>query len=250
MFDLTGRVALVTGAGRGVGAGIARALAGQGAAVAVNDLSSARAEAVAGEIAGIGRRAIGLAADVTDPAQVTEMVAATERGLGPVDILVNNAGIPARGMVVRQFRDMTPPDWEPFIRLNLYGFLYCIHAVLEGMCDRGWGRIVTVSSEAGRMGTALGISLYGAAKAAAVGFSRHLAVELGTSGVTVNCVSLGTMDYPAASAADHSSRARRYPTGRLGQPTDAAAAVVFLAADEASWITGQNLPVNGGLYAG
>ena len=192
-FELIGRVALVTGAGQGVGAGVARALAAQGASVAVNDLSPERAAAVARELVDAGASATVAVADVTDLAAVTSMIEQVERTAGPVDVLVNNAGLPADGIRLRQFRDTTPDDWEPLLRLNLYGVLHCCHAVVGAMCDRGWGRVVTISSEAGRMGTGIGLSLYGAGKAAAVGFSRNLAREVAGSGVTVNCLSLGTI---------------------------------------------------------
>ena len=245
-FDLTGRVALVTGAGRGVGAGVARALAAQGASVAVNDLSPERAAAVARELVDAGASATVAVADVTDLAAVTSMIEQVERTAGPVDVLVNNAGLPADGIRLRQFRDTTPDDWEPLLRLNLYGVLHCCHAVVGAMCDRGWGRVVTISSEAGRMGTGIGLSLYGAGKAAAVGFSRNLAREVAGSGVTVNCLSLGTI---WRDGVDEERLARPYPTGRLGRPTDVAAAVVFLASHEAAWVTGQTIPVNGGIHA-
>jgi len=245
MFDLSTRVALVTGAGRGVGAEVARTLARQGAAIAVNDLFAARARTVADQIVADGGRAETAEADITDVDAVSAMVANVETRLGPVDILVNNAGIPADGFALKQFREMTVDDWEPFIRLNLYGTLHCTRAVVDGMCERGWGRVVTVSSEAGRAGTGLGISLYGASKAAAVGLSRHLAVELGPFGVTVNCVSLGIIERADGGGA---GMAKGYPTRRLGRPADVAAAIAYLASDEAAWVTGQTLPVNGGIY--
>ncbi|TML92609.1 MAG: SDR family oxidoreductase [Actinobacteria bacterium] len=245
MFDLSRRVALVTGAGQGVGAEVARTLARQGAAVAVNDLFAARARTVADEIIASGGRAEAVDADITDVDAVGAMVATVEARVGPVDILVNNAGIPADGFALKQFRDTTLEDWEPFIRLNLYGTLHCTRAVVDGMCERGWGRVVTVSSEAGRAGTGLGISLYGASKAAAVGLSRHLAVELGPFGVTVNCVSLGVIE--RADGAGH-GMVKGYPTRRLGRPADVAGAIAYLASDEAAWVTGQTLPVNGGIF--
>jgi NAD(P)-dependent dehydrogenase (short-subunit alcohol dehydrogenase family) len=245
MFDLTGRVALVTGAGQGVGAEVARTLARQGAAVAVNDLFAPRARTVVDEILAAGGRADAVEADITDVDAVGAMAATVEAGLGPVDILVNNAGIPADGFALKQFREMTVDDWEPFIRLNLYGTLHCTRAVVDGMCERGWGRVVTVSSEAARAGTALGISLYGASKAAAVGLSRHLAVELGPFGVTVNCVSLGVMERADGGGG---GMAKGYPTRRLGRPADVAGAIAYLASDEAAWVTGQTLPVNGGIF--
>jgi NAD(P)-dependent dehydrogenase (short-subunit alcohol dehydrogenase family) len=242
LFDLTGRVALVTGAGQGVGAGIAETLAAQGASVAVNDIDARRAETVAARLTGPGKTAW-VAADVTDVEAVGRMVAEVDDTIGPVDILVNNAGLPAEGIRLQPFRETTPADWEPLLRLNLYGVLHCSHAVVAGMCDRGWGRIVTISSEAARQGSGYGLTLYGAGKAGAVGFSRNLAMEVAADGVTVNCLSLGTM---FREGVDEARLARRYPVGRLGRPEDVAAAVAWLASDEAAWVTGQTIPVNGG----
>jgi NAD(P)-dependent dehydrogenase (short-subunit alcohol dehydrogenase family) len=239
--DLAGRVALVTGAGQGVGAGVASSLAAAGATVAVNDLHRGRSERVAGQIEGAGGRACPVVADVTDLAAVEAMVDDVESAMGPVDVLVNNAGIPAEGFVPRRFRDMPVEDWDRFVQLNLYGVLHCTKTTVEGMCERGWGRIVTVSSEAGRTGLPTGISLYGASKAAAIGFSRHLALELVDTGVTVNCVALGLM----ATGPDDSRRPP-WPTARLGHPDDVGAAVCYLASDAADWVTGQVLGVNGG----
>ena len=156
---LDGRVALVTGAGRGVGAGVAAGLAAAGASVAVNDLDRGRAESVADRLSAAGARATSCVADVTDWDAVSSMAASVEGTLGPVDILVNNAGIPADGFTLRAFRDMPIEDWDRFVRLNLYGVLYCTKATVDGMCERGWGRIVTVSSEAGRRGLPSGVSL-------------------------------------------------------------------------------------------
>ena len=246
MFDLSGHVALVTGAGQGVGAGVARALGAQGAAVAVNDVFDERATGVVEEIAAAGGRAATAVADVTDGDAVSAMVASVEATLGAVDILVNNAGIPSDGFQLKTFREMSVDDWDRFVDLNLYAVLHCTRAVIDGMCERGWGRIVTVSSEAGRHGAHIGISLYGAAKAGAVGFSRHLAKEVGPFGVTVNCVALGDIDRGVPDEA----RRRRYPVGRLGRPDDVAGAIVWLASEEAEWVTGQNVPVNGGYFTG
>ncbi len=239
-MGLDGRVALVTGAGQGVGAGIARALAAEGAAVAVNDLHVERADGVVSEIVSAGGHAVPAIADVTDLDAVRAMVTDVGASLGPVDVLVNNAGVP-EAFKLQRFRDMPVEDWDKFIQLNLYGVINCIHSVVDGMCDRGWGRIVTISSEAGRIGVGFGISLYGAGKAGAIGFSHHLATELIGTGVTVNCLSLGLM---AASPDD--PRRPPPPTARLGRPEDVAGAVCYLASDGAEWITGQTLPVNGG----
>ncbi len=239
--SLDGRVALVTGAGQGVGAGIAAALAAAGAAVAVNDLQEERAERVARRLAAAGAAVRPVVADVTDLDEVRAMVEAVEGSLGPVDVIVNNAGIPAEGFPLRPFRDLAVEDWDRFVRLNLYGVLHCAKATVDGMCERGWGRVITISSEAGRMGIPTGISLYGASKAAAIGFSRHLAVELVATGVTVNCVALGLM----ATGPDDERRPP-WPTARLGRPEDVGAAVCYLASDGAAWVTGQVLGVNGG----
>jgi NAD(P)-dependent dehydrogenase (short-subunit alcohol dehydrogenase family) len=244
VIDLSGRVALVTGAGRNVGAGIASALAGCGAAVAVNDLLPDRAEETVAALVGAGRRAAAVPADVTDDHAVAGMVAAVEQALGPVDILVNNAGVPPEGAPAVRFRDMDPADWDRYLRLNLRAVLSCTRAVLDGMCERGWGRVVTISSEAGRTGVPPGLTLYAAGKAGAVGFSRVLAREVGRHGVTVNCVSLGTIDNIAV----REEIRRATPMRRYGNPADVGAAVAYLASDGAGWVTGQTLPVNGGFF--
>src|SRR5207248_10121912 len=216
-------------------------LAAHGASVAVNDLDGRRAGNVASRLPG---KAVPVAADVTDGDAVRAMVAETEQALGAVDILVNNAGLPAEGIRIQKFRDTTPADWEPLLRLNLYGVLYCSHAVVGGMCDRGWGRVITISSEAARTGTGFGLTLYGAGKAGAVGFSRNLAYEVASFGVTVNCLSLGTM---YREGIDEERLAKPYPTGRLGRPADVAGAVLYLAPEEAAWVSGQSVPGKRGI---
>jgi NAD(P)-dependent dehydrogenase (short-subunit alcohol dehydrogenase family) len=238
VFDLSGKTALVTGAGQGVGAGIARALADQGATVVVNDRLPERAEAAA---ASLGPEAIALPFDVTD----YDAVGAAVADLDGVDILVNNAGnsgaVPVQ---LAQFRETAPPDWEPTLQVNLYGVLNCCSAVINGMCDRGWGRIVVVSSGAALVGTKLGISVYGAGKGAALAFMRQLAVEVAPYGVTANAMALGTMHFEGSSRIENIVRA--VPVGRLGQPSDAAALAVYLASEEASWLTGQTIALDGG----
>lgn len=243
MFDLSGRVGLVTGAGQNVGAGIARTLAAQGAAVAVNDLVEERARAVAEEIAAQGGRAVAAAFDVTDSAAVAAGIAAAEQALGPIDILVNNAGVPP-GMELTPFRQQEPGDWAPFIDLNLYGVLHCCKAVIDGMCERGFGRIVTISSGAGQTGIPLGISTYGAGKGGGISFMRHLAMEVAGNGVTANSLALGLMQ--SGTGDDTAAFAKTVPVGRVGRPEDVGAAVVYLASDEAAWLTGQTIGLNGG----
>lgn len=244
MFDLTGKVALVTGAGRGIGAGIAGMLARRGAALAVNDLQRERAiEAVEGILAN-GGRAVAVPFDVTDAAAAAAGIEDARKALGPIDVLVNNAGIPD-GMSPARFRDMSPKEWDRYIDLNLYGVLHCTRAVIDGMCERRWGRVITISSIAGQQGANIGVSLYGAGKGAAVSFMRHLALEVARCGVTVNALALGLMNNVPDSGLK-AQLAGTIPVGRLGSPEDVGAAVVFLASDEASWITGQTIGVNGG----
>lgn len=241
MFDLTGRSALVTGAGQGVGAGVARALAAQGAKVVVNDLRPGRAEAVAADIVGAGGRAETAAFDVTDLAAVTAAVGAH----GPVDILVNNAGVGGEHpMAVQAFRDMDPAAWDGPIRVNLYGVMYCCHAVVDGMCDRGWGRVITISSGAGTAGVNIGVSPYSAGKGGGLAFTRTLALEVARHGVTANTLALGLMGMtdPTVTA----RLARSIPVGRTGTPMDVGAACVWLASEEAGWVTGQTIELNGG----
>ncbi len=244
MFDLTGRVALVTGAGQNQGAGIARALARQGAAVAVNDLHGERAEAVAKEIAALGGRALGAPFDVTDLAAVRAEVVRIERELGAVDVLVNNAGVP-EGMAVAQFKDMEPDIWRRYVDLNLYGVLNCVSSVIGGMCARRFGRVITISSGAGQTGIPMGVSIYGASKGGQIAFMRHLAVENAKYGVTANTLSLGLMSNAGGSEVTE-ALARTVPVGRLGTPEDVGAACVYLASNEAAWITGQTIGLNGG----
>ena len=229
MRSLDGKVALVTGAGQGVGAGIARSLTEHGATVVVNDLFADRAEAVARDIG--GRAAV---FDVTDLDAVRSGFAEA----GPVDILVNNAGIPVDGFPQVDFKDSDPALWRRFVDLNLYGVMHCTHTALPGMCERGWGRVITISSEAARVGMAIGVSLYGAAKAGAVALMKHVAHEVGPHGVTCNSVALGSMEGVGFTP--------RYPVARHGTGRDAGGVVAFLASDDAEWITGQVIPVNGG----
>ncbi len=244
MFDLTGRVALVTGAGQSVGAGIARTLADRGAAVAVNDLVPERASDVADAITRAGGRAEAAAFDVTDPQAVERGMEKLVAALGPVDVLVNNAGVPA-GMNLVKFREMPTEEWEKYVDLNLYGVLHCTRSVIDGMCERGFGRVVTISSGAGQTGIGIGVALYGAGKGAAISFMRHLAMEVSRNGVTANSLALGLMKNPQEDATV-AALAASVPVGRLGTPEDVGAAVAFLASDEAGWITGQTIGVNGG----
>jgi 3-oxoacyl-[acyl-carrier protein] reductase len=244
---IAGRRALVTGSGGGVGRAIAIQMARAGAEIWVNDLHLDRAEGVCEEIRAEHGQAWPVVADVTDREQVPAMV----RSTGPVDILVNNAGIPAEGITIKPFVETGPDEWDPLIRLNLAAVLGVTRAYLPAMIEHRWGRILTIVSDAGRKGERKQV-VYGAAKAAAMGFSRGLAAEVGRDGVTVNCLSLGTMKTGLLAAAieqDDSLEgrlAKAYPMGRIGRVEDPAPLAVLLCSDAASWITGQVYPVDGG----
>ena len=246
-IDCSGRTALVTGGGNGVGAEICRALVAAGASVWVNDIFEDRAVALADELGG-APHARPVKADVTSPAKIRRMRETT----GPVDILVNNAGIPTTGFGdLKLFVDTEPADWEQAMRLNLGAVLHVTHAYVGAMVDRGWGRVVTIASDAGRRGERYQ-AIYGAAKAGAMAFMRSLAAEVGPSGVTANCVALASMrtgilaDAVERDPALGDRLARAYPLRRLGEPTDPATLVALLCSEAGSWVTGQVYPVDGG----
>jgi 2-hydroxycyclohexanecarboxyl-CoA dehydrogenase len=250
MFSLGGRNVLVTGAGQGVGRAIALALAQHDAGtVVVNDLFIDRAEAVVAEIACAGGRAIAVAADVTDSAGVARMAEVTSSLDAPVQVLVNNAGLPPGPMQFAPFLESRPEQWEPMIRLNLYAVLNVTRSFAPAMVDTGWGRVITVISDASRVGDPFQ-AVYAAAKAGAAGFSRSLASEIGKYGVTVNCIALSTVlpKYdPAVPLSDEAKRRfKPYAMRRPGRPSDVAPTALLLASEAGGWITGQVYPVNGG----
>ena len=195
MYDLSERVALVTGAGQNVGAGIAHALARQGAQVLVNDIVQERAEEVVHQITLSGGTARAVLFDVTNLDSVLTALAPT----GPIDILVNNAGnAGSERMQPRPFVEMDPEAWESPIRVNLYGVLHCCHAVVPGMCARGRGRVVTISSGAATAGVNIGVAPYSAGKGGAIAFTRSLALEVARAGVTANSLAIGLMENPGS----------------------------------------------------
>jgi len=248
---LAGRVALVTGGAGGIGRAIAAALCQEGAAVAVADLDhdAAAACAAALEQAGAGGgRAVGVRIDVSNSSDVGAAIAVAERELGPVEVLVNNAGID----VIEPFVESKEETWRRIVEVNYLGPVLCTRAVLDGMIERGYGRIISISSDAGKVGSS-GEVVYSGTKGGLIAFSKALAREVATSGITVNCVCPGPTDTPLLDQiAERSQKmydalARAAPMRRLGQPADIAPAVVFLASDGAAFITGQALSVSGGL---
>lgn len=252
MSRFEGRVALVTGAGQGVGRAVALRLAGEGAAVAVNDVREEPARTVVDEITTAGGRATAVVADVTDYGQVATMVASAVSTLGRLDIVVNNAGnvgADPRGWTLKPFWDTAPEEWRSFVDVNLYGVLNCCrHAIPVLMAQGDGGRLVTIVSDAGRTGEPH-LEVYAAAKAGAAGFMRSIAKSVGRFGITANSVALGTMTSPAWEAMDegeYRDRLRSYVVRRPGRPEEVAALVAHLASDEAGWITGQTYPLNGG----
>jgi NAD(P)-dependent dehydrogenase (short-subunit alcohol dehydrogenase family) len=256
-LDLGGRIAFVTGAGQGAGRAIALALARHNAGgVAVNDFLAERAAAVVDEIKALGAPAFAAPADVGDHGAVCAAMAAAAHELGPVTILVNNAGNAGPHATMGfspQFWDSDPADWDRFFRTNLQGVMNCCHAALPGMIKQGGGRIVTIVSDAGRIGEAR-LAVYSAAKAGAAGFVRAIAREAGKYGITANAISLSTLEPPldetakAEFLASEQAKAQlsRYVIRRYGQPDDVANMTLFLCSNAASWITGQTYPVNGG----
>lgn len=245
MTTWEGRVALVTGASRGIGRATARALAARGASV----VASARgdhADAVAAEIQAAGGRAEARALDVTEPAAIEAAIAEVLSRHGRLDVLVNNAGITRDQLLLRLKRD----DWDAVLETNLTAVAMLTRAVLKPMIKQRWGRIISLTSVVGQSGNA-GQANYAAAKAGLIGFTKAVALEVASRGITVNAVAPGIIDTDMTRVLSQGAQevwADRIPLRRMGTPEDVAEAVVFLASDEASYITGHVLAVNGGMY--
>ncbi len=245
MAEHEGRVALVTGGGRSIGREISLALAAGGSDVVVVDVNGETARRTAEEVKAMGRRSLGLAADVSDWEAAAGAVEATVGELGSLDILVNNAGITRDGLVVR----MTPEDWEAVISVNLRGAFNFCKAAAKPMMKRRWGRIVNISSVIGVMGNA-GQANYAASKAGLIGLTKSLAKELAGRGVTVNAVAPGFIETPMTEVLGEKARGELLaliPLGRMGTTADVADVVSFLVSDRARYVTGQVLHVDGGM---
>jgi 3-oxoacyl-[acyl-carrier protein] reductase len=243
MFDLTGKTALVTGATGGIGGEIARALHAAGAHVILSGTRQAALDALSADL---GDRTSAVAANLSDPASVDGLVSAAEAASGrDLDILVANAGITRDGLMLR----MKDEDWEQVIRVNLESYFRLSRAALKGMMKRRWGRIIGITSVVGVTGNP-GQANYAASKAGMIGFSKALAQEVASRNVTVNCVAPGFIQSPMTDGLGDAQKAAllgRIPAGRLGGGADVAAACLYLASLEASYVTGQTLHVNGGM---
>jgi NAD(P)-dependent dehydrogenase (short-subunit alcohol dehydrogenase family) len=245
-IDLSGKSALITGGGRGIGRETALLLAKAGAALTIADIDEASAQAVAKEIEALGVRAIGVRADITNFENAQAMGKAALDAHGRIDILVNNA---AR-WTIKLFKDMTPQDYDNDIRVTLYGTIHATRAVLDVMTVQKSGRIINLISDAGRIGEPW-LTVYSAAKAGVGGFTKAIAKEVARFNITVNGVAPGTTNTPGAAsfietAGGAEKLAKAYPLRRLGQPIDIANAILFLASDLSSYMTGQIFSVSGG----
>ena len=246
-LGLSGRVAIVTGAGGGIGAAICARLGAEGAKTVVCDIDAARAESQAAALTAQGITALSIAANVVDSASVTAMIAKVIESFGRIDVLVNNAGFQRDKRIV----NMSEDDWDAVVDVVLKGAFLCSKAVLPGMLNAKWGRIVNISSRA-HLGNP-GQANYSAAKAGLLGFTRALALENGKYGVTVNSVAPGIIDTAAIRGLSHFEKVRENaekttPVPRLGTVEDVADGVAFLASDRASYISGEVLHITGGRY--
>lgn len=245
-INLNGHVAIVTGAGRGIGCETAQLLARAGARVVIADIDEASAHAAAEQIRALGGDTIGVRTDVTNPDDARALAQAALEKFGRIDILVNNA---AR-WTTKLFKDMTPEDYDANLRVTLYGTLFVSRAALDAMMEQKYGRIVNLISDAGRVGEPY-LSVYAAAKGGVAAFTKALAKEVGRYNITVNGVAPGITHTPGAqefiqSAGGEEKLAKAYPLRRLAQPNDIANAILFLASDMSAYMTGQIFSVSGG----
>ena len=245
-MDLTDRVAIVTGSGRGIGKTIALKLAEVGAKVVINDIGEVSyVESVAEEIRAMNRESLAVLGDVTSPSDVNNLVETVINTYGKIDILVNNAGITRDQLLLR----MSEEDWDSVLAVNLKSVFLCTKAVIRHMTAQRWGRIINMSSVVGIAGNA-GQANYSASKAGIIGFTKTVAKEVGSRGITVNAIAPGFIDTPMTRQLKESwieEIKKRIPAGYLGTPQDVAEAVAFLASEEARYINGHVLNVDGGM---
>jgi NAD(P)-dependent dehydrogenase (short-subunit alcohol dehydrogenase family) len=244
--EFSGKIAIVTGAARGMGYAVAKRLAAGGASVVINDINAEAAARAASDLHALGHAALAVAGDVTSGQDVGRLVARAVEHYGEVHILINNAGILRPTPVI----DIQEDEWDLVVNVNLKGTYLCSRAVLPGMQKTGWGRIVNFSSTAGKNISTVGGAHYTAAKAGILGFTRHLAKEVARYGITVNAVCPGLIDTEMVRSTISAERAQAYadsfPIKRLGEPFEVAELVAFLASDRAAYITGASLDINGG----
>jgi NAD(P)-dependent dehydrogenase (short-subunit alcohol dehydrogenase family) len=243
---LSDKTALITGAGQGMGLAVARKLASLGARIAINDVDPARARNAVQILESDDATAIAVPADITSGSEVSQMIDSTVETLGGLHILINNAGI----LYPTSVAEMPEDEWDRVIEVNLKGTFLCAQAALPPMKVAGWGRIVNFSSTAGKNVSTVGGAHYTASKAGVLGFTRHLAKEVAADGITVNAVCPGLIDTEMVRATIDDTRMQAYadsfPIPRLGQPREVADLVGFLASDQAAYITGAALDINGG----
>jgi NAD(P)-dependent dehydrogenase (short-subunit alcohol dehydrogenase family) len=244
-FTLERKVAIVTGAGQGMGEAFAKVLAGNGASVAVADINEGAASRVASEIAEEGGSAKQFKCDVSRYEETVELARKVTDDFGSPDILVNNAGL----LRPTPFLEISPQEWESIMRVNVDGVFFCCKAVVPSMVARRYGKIINMSSTAGKASSTFGGLHYTASKAAVLGITRHLARELAPFGINVNAVCPGSIDTPMvrgnASSETIEQGVRKIPFGRLGRPEEVANLILFLASDASSYITGASIDING-----
>jgi 3-oxoacyl-[acyl-carrier protein] reductase len=244
--ELSGKVALVTGAAQGIGRTVALLLAQKGADIVVSDINLEKAEETAKEIEAIGRRAVAIRVDVANLNEVERMIEAILERFGQIDILVNNAGIARDKLILR----MTEEDWDAVLNVNLKGTFNCTKAVIRHMSKQRRGKIVNIASVVGEMGN-VGQANYAASKAGVIGFTKTIAREFAQRGINVNAIAPGYIETPMTEVLPERAKEelrRMIPMERLGRPEDVAEAVLFLVSESSSYITGQVLNINGGIY--
>jgi 3-oxoacyl-[acyl-carrier protein] reductase len=249
-MDLSNRVAIVTGSARGIGRAIALKLAEVGANIVVNDIAAASEplESVAAEIRALNRQALAVTADVSSPPDVARLIDTAASTFGRIDILVNNAGVTRDQLIVR----MSDEDWDTVLNIDLKSAFLCTRAVLRHMLRQSWGRIINIASVVGISGNA-GQANYASAKAGIIGLTKSIAKEVGSRNITANAIAPGFIETRMTEQLDEKQRQAllaRIPLGSIGTPRDVAEAVAFLASEEARYITGQVLNVDGGMAGG